>query len=245
AGNLEPRAPYEAGQQFSLLSLTVHAADTTPAPSCAHIGEIFDPLAISVARARRCRHAGVTNSDPNFHMIQSDALRDELSLRENHNDHTVHHCNVPGCARAALRVLGPACRAHASRGEDRFWRWRQSLPAKRDPRACELCRVRAYHRAHECVVGNGRRGVGADARGAWNAHGIAGPASLRHARPTDDAAIHSRPDRGNDIDVYRVGCVCAVALAPLRALLADTRVTGARDRTVKGARLRGGACARP
>jgi hypothetical protein len=32
---------------------------------------------VSVARSRRCRHAGVTNSDPNFRMVRSDALRDQ------------------------------------------------------------------------------------------------------------------------------------------------------------------------
>jgi hypothetical protein len=73
----------------------------------------------------------------------------------------------------------------------------------------------------------GRRGVGADARPAWNACGIADPASLRDARKTDDAAIHRRPDCGGDTDVSCIARISAIAAAPLRALLAYARMTGA------------------
>ena len=59
----------------------------------------------------------------------------------------------------------------------------------------------------------------ADARAAWDANRVAGSASLRHARETDDAAIHRRPDRRDDTDCVSYWshprcCCCAASRFP-------------------------------
>jgi len=59
--------------------------------------------------------------------------------------------------------------------------------------------------------------VGADALAAWGANRVAAAPSRGNAREADDAAIHRRPDRGDDFDRVRIGRIRDVAFGPLRA----------------------------